>query len=306
MLRLLSLYQASSSYEWTTTPPPCSSTSAFSLYERTLPAKYPLRINATGDKANALRCLGRLNESLALYKSAMKLGLQVFKKDSEDLLVLEGNMAITLCELGKHEEAAEVYDRVIEARERSPLYGPSDESTWGARSNLGIALVEMGRLTEAIPLLRDSLAAFDGMGLGPELPQLGVIPQLYGRALLGADRAAEAVPMFQRSITFRECKFGLHHHLIPGDLHHITKAFKQLGRGFVGERLSLLDHAVAIHELSIGKSKEESAGPLAAALRASAECCEEAGRLGEAVARWAKIVAAVAQARRFDLWFFEF
>ena len=111
--------------------------------------------------------------------------------------------------------------------------------------------------------------------------------------------------MFQRSIAFHEHKFGLHHHLIPGDLLSISKAYKLMCRG-VGESLSLLDRAVAISELSIGRTKEEDAGLLANALRASAECCEEAGRLGEAVARWAKIVAAVAQARRFDLWFFEF
>ena len=45
-----------------------------------------------GHKASALRRLGKLDESLALYKAAWDLGRQVFENDSEDLLSLEGNM----------------------------------------------------------------------------------------------------------------------------------------------------------------------------------------------------------------------
>ena len=37
-------------------------------------------------------------------------------------------MAHTLSELSKHGEAAEVYERLIEIKERSPYYGPSHES----------------------------------------------------------------------------------------------------------------------------------------------------------------------------------
>ena len=134
-----------------------------SVCERTLPPKDPLRIQAMGDKAGALAQLGKLDESLALYKAAMKLARQAFEKDSPDLLVLEGNVAITLSELGKHEDAVEVYERVIEAREQLRRFGTSHETTWNARANLGMALLESGRFSEAIPFLRDSLAAYDGL-----------------------------------------------------------------------------------------------------------------------------------------------
>ena len=103
--------------------------------------------------------------------------------------------------------------------------------------------------------------------------------------------------MFQRSIAFHEHKFGFHHYLIPENLMYLAEAYKQLGRGF-GERIALLNRAVAIRELSIGRDKEKDAGLLAAALEASATCYEEAGRLGEAEALWAKCVAANTKARR--------
>ena len=104
--------------------------------------------------------------------------------------------------------------------------------------------------------------------------------------------------MFQRSVAFPEHKFGFHHYLIPASLLNLADAYKQLGRGF-GERLSLLDRAAAIFELSIERSKPESAGPLANALILSAGCCEEAGRLGEAEARWARCMGASAQVCRW-------
>ena len=132
-----------------------------SVYKRELPEKDPRRINAMGHKANARRMLDRLDESLALYEIALQLGRQVFERDSESLLVMVGNMAATLSQLGKHEEAAAVYDRVVEAKERSPRFGPSHESTWKSRAGLGMTLVDLGRFSEAVPLLRDSLAAYD-------------------------------------------------------------------------------------------------------------------------------------------------
>ena len=247
-----------------------------------------------GDKANTLRMLNRLEESFALFEAALVLGRQVFTRDSDDLLVLEENMARTLSELGNHEEAAEVFKRCIKARERSPRYGPSHETTWSDRASLGRALVELGRFSEAVPLLRDSLAAYDGMGLGQEHPQLGVIPQQYGKALLGAGQPAAAVPMFERSIAFHEHKFGLHHEHIPENLLDIAEAFKQMGRG-IDERLPLLDRAVAIRDLSSGWEKDRNEAGLAQALQIAAECCEEAGHLAGAEARWAKCVAAATK-----------
>ena len=58
-----------------------------SVYERELPEKHPLRIKAMGKKANALRHLGLLDESLSLYEAALKLGRQIFNGDSDDLLL---------------------------------------------------------------------------------------------------------------------------------------------------------------------------------------------------------------------------
>ena len=103
--------------------------------------------------------------------------------------------------------------------------------------------------------------------------------------------------MFQRSNAFIEHKFGFHHYLIPDNLISLAEAYKQLAHGF-GERIALLDRAVAIRELSIGRDKEKDARPLAAVYQASASCYEESGRLGEAEALWAKCVAAFTKARR--------
>ena len=180
-----------------------------------LPAKDPLLIRAMGNKAGALLQLGRLFESLALFQAALMLGRRVFKEDSLHLLVIEENTASTLSQLGRREEAAAMYERQIEVRERSPIFGPSHESTWLARSNLGTVFFAMRKLSEAIPLLRDSLSFCDGLGLGPDHPRLGIIPQQLGRALLGAGLPAQAVPMFQRSIAFTERKHGLFHYESP-------------------------------------------------------------------------------------------
>ena len=82
-----------------------------SVYERVLPATDPLRISAMGSKAGALDSVGRKEESLALFKAAVKLGLKVLKEDSNELLWLEGGMANALTQSGMREEAVEVYKR---------------------------------------------------------------------------------------------------------------------------------------------------------------------------------------------------
>ena len=272
-----------------------------SVYERMLSPKHPLRIKAMADKADALGCLGRLVESLALFKAALLLARQVFDHYSRILVALEVNMALTLGELGMYEEAAEVHERLMRAMERSPLFGPSDFDTWISRINHCRTVVVLGSFAEAVPLLQDSLAAFDGMGLGREHPVLGTIPQHYGEASLGVGRAEQAVPMFQRSIAFTEHQFGFHHYLIPDNLIQLATAYKQLGRCSGERRIPLLDRAVAIRELSIRRDKEKDAGPLGAALQAAASCYEEAGRLAEAEALWIGCVAAFTKARCFLL-----
>ena len=100
--------------------------------------------------------------------------------------------------------------------------------------------------------------------------------------------------MFQRSIAFYEHKFGLHHELIPHSLLNIAEAFHQMGRG-CDERLPLLDRAVAILDLSIGREKNRNEGALADALQEAAKCCEEAGNFAGAEARWTKCVAAATK-----------
>ena len=104
------------------------------------------------------------------------------------------------------------------------------------------------------------------------------------------------VPLFQRSIAFREHKFGLHHYLIPSDLIYLADALGQMGRSF-DERLSLLNRAVAIRELSLGRDKDKDGGRLGRALEKCAECYDEAGRLVEAESRWAACAAAYTEVR---------
>ena len=268
-----------------------------SVYERELPADHPYLSSAMGKKASSLHALGRLTESLSLFKAASERGRRVFQADSDRLLVVEGDMANVLSSLGKHEEAVEVHRHLLEVKERSPRYGPADESTLQSRAFLGASLVDAGSFSEATPLLRDSLAAYNGMGLGSEHPVFGYLPHHYGRALLGAGRPAEAAPMFQRSIDFTECKHGPFHHEIPDDLILLAEAFGQMGRGF-GERLSLLDRAVSIRELSVGRDKDQDADLLAIALQACAKCYEEAGSLEDAEERWSKCVAAFEKVRK--------
>ena len=221
--------------------------------------------------ARSLQNMGRRVEALALCEEALPVGRRVLKKDSGVLLALEENRALALSKSGKHAEAAEVLEHLIEVQERSPDYGPTYLDTWSSRSALGYVLVEMGKFSEAIPLLRDSLAAYDDMGLGPQHSQLGIVPHDYARALAGAGRPAEAEPLFLRSIAFYESKHGVHHFCIPYLLIDLAEALGQMGHGF-GERLSILDRAVTIRELSVGRDPDEDAELRAKALQACAQC----------------------------------
>ena len=66
-----------------------------------------------------------------------------------------------------------------------------------------------------------------------------------------------------------------------------------------GERLRLLDRAVAIRELSVGRDKDEDAFQLGLALEACASFYEEGDCLDEAEESWAKCVAAFEKVRQY-------
>ena len=176
-----------------------------------------------------------------------------------------------------------------------PLLGLVEEA--GLLVALGAGLEHERKLSSILVLISSHRQLSDADGavqkreaLAKAASHLAVCPgeveEVYGNfkvegPVLGAGRPAEAVPLIQRSIAFTERKHGPFHCDIPGDLVYLAKAYGQTGRGF-GERLSLLDRAISIRELSVGSDKVQDAGRIGVVLQACAKCYEEAGLLEEA------------------------
>ena len=77
------------------------------------------------------------------------------------------NLAITLNDMGNHQEAIELHRRALEAREKT--LGPEHPETLQSVSHLAVALHGRGDLSEALALQRRALEARE-RHLGPQHP----------------------------------------------------------------------------------------------------------------------------------------
>ncbi|WP_261560970.1 tetratricopeptide repeat protein, partial [Frankia tisae] len=77
-------------------------------------------------------------------------------------------------------------------------------------NNLALALQDLGRAGEALPLFQRALT-IDEAVYGPDHPEVATALNNLALALQDLGRAGEALPLFQRALTIAEAVYGPDH-----------------------------------------------------------------------------------------------
>lgn len=153
---------------------------------------------------------------------------------------------MALLEVGKLEEAAREFEKVVELAERA--FGPDDPRLAVDLNNLGEVYRRMGRLDRASELLRrairlDEAAGGRGPALATSLNNLGLVLRAQGRLDAAAD-------LYRRAVALLENSLGPDHPDTARALNNLAQL--ELESGDPRTALALQERAARIARSSLG------------------------------------------------------
>ena len=169
------------------------------------------------------------------------------------------------------------------------MLGPDHPDTLTSRDNLATAYQDASRITEAIPLFEQVLAARE-QALGPDHPDTLTSRDNLATAYQDASRITEAIPLFEQVLAAREQALGPDHPDTLTSRDNLATARWAAGR--VAEAIPILEQGLTAREQLLGydhHSTLTSRNNLAAAYWA-------AGRAADAIPLHEQVLAAREQA----------
>ncbi len=122
--------------------------------------------------------------------------------------MLKGNLAYLLEDIGKIDEAVELYRETIESRRNGQ--GGLDPETWAPLNNLAMLLTSNGRAQEARPMFEELLGMCDAM-----LPQghyyTAIFRNNFAQCLIELGELDAAQRAIERTQPVLEATFGSEH-----------------------------------------------------------------------------------------------
>jgi tetratricopeptide (TPR) repeat protein len=190
----------------------------------------PMTLNTQRKLAQALRQVGRVDDAGELLRQTLRRQTEILGAESVDAAETENALGVLMNVTDRPAEAAPHFAHALAVRERH--LGPDDPATLESLQNLAMTYVDLGRLDEAEPLMRRSVAGhaktapdhphrllgLNGLavllyrqgkfadaaaqaetlvglqqtGFGADHPQTLVTENLLGLSILGLDRPADA------------------------------------------------------------------------------------------------------------------
>jgi tetratricopeptide (TPR) repeat protein len=151
---------------------------------------------------------GRPQEGVDLYRTALALPGLGASADADTLRArVQAGLAWALRDLGRHEEAAQLFREALGAQR--PTLGDGSPTTARTLMGLASALHDEGRFDEAEALFAESLLG----NPAPDRPEAGVAAALANLGMLRRLRQdyLGAEPMLRTALTFRTTLFGPDH-----------------------------------------------------------------------------------------------
>ncbi|MDI1434625.1 tetratricopeptide repeat protein [Polyangium sorediatum] len=177
--------------------------------------------------------------------------------DVEFEAALAGNEATVYVEEGKLDRALEAASRAHSLEQR--LHGDEHLHTAKVKTNLGAALVALGRHAEARGHYQSALATFEGM-LGPDHPACATVLNNSVEVHVRLNDLPAARAAAERALSIRERALGPEHPALATTLLNLAEV-RMMERAFADAR-PRLTRVVAIYEKAFGPTHPNLAEPL--------------------------------------------
>ena len=177
--------------------------------------------------------------------------------DAEFEAALAGNEATVYVEEGKLDRALEAASRAHTLEQR--LHGDAHLHTAKVKTNLGAALVALGRYAEARGHYQGALATFEGM-LGPDHPACATVLNNSVEVHVRLNDLPAARAAAERALSIRERALGPEHPALATTLLNLAEV-RMMERAFA-DALPRLTRVVAIYEKALGPTHPNLAEPL--------------------------------------------
>jgi tetratricopeptide (TPR) repeat protein len=162
-------------------------------------------------------------------------------------LIAAGNLAATLNELGRYDEARTIFEQTLVVSER--IFAPDSQDVAYALNNVATAAAQAGDFARARTMLERSLVIFE-RSLGPSHPTVAAVVKNLGDVATYDGRYDDAAKLYTRALDLQRHALGDHHPDVVSSL--LALSYVALARNLPGEANAFCDQARA----ALAKSDE--------------------------------------------------
>jgi len=237
---------------------------AHALQQRTLPEGHPSLAYTANSIGVVLERLERCEDAIGVYEE----GIALLEKRSDEAGVaarMRANVASCLGQLGRHAEALAMYERALEALERT--LGGQHPAVGNVVCGLGSVAGELGDHARQRAMCQRALDIYEA-SLGPEHPNLAGPLHSLATGALRRRKPAEALPWLSRAQSILD-KAGQGETATYGDLLLLRGRALSMQRKHA-EAIASAERGVALVRAHAGPKAVEAAEATLAQVRSAA------------------------------------
>jgi tetratricopeptide (TPR) repeat protein len=230
-------------------------------------------VACSGDLANALRRLNRLEESRQLYEETIATRQRVFGEDDPQTAGYQADLANVYFMLGKVKEAVKTNREVLALLLR--LFGSEDQGTLRVQANLGMMLEIQGELHEAFELQEQAWNTLRRKNGDKDYAVLGSQTNL-ARLMFRLGRRKEALQMNVNALRGLQEVLSTKHPDVLGAMHNFANLIADAGE--FQDAIRLHRETLDLRRKALGENHRNVFSSMADLAWILATCPEDKGR----------------------------
>ncbi|KAH8833238.1 hypothetical protein DL96DRAFT_1677429 [Flagelloscypha sp. PMI_526] len=190
---------------------------------------------------------GLFAESCKIGETQLKGCQDCFGSEHPSTLTSMHNLAVTYSDLGRHSDALNLKERVVELRKR--ILGPEDPHTLTSMHILAVTYSDLGRHSDALNLKEQAVELSKRIS-GPEHPS--TLTSMHNLAMTYSDlgRHSEALNLKEQVVELKKLISGPEHPETLTSMNVLAQTYSDLGRH--SDALNLKEQVVELRKLILG------------------------------------------------------
>jgi CHAT domain-containing protein/tetratricopeptide (TPR) repeat protein len=218
---------------------------AMEIKERVLGSEHAAMWETLNGMGFTLSRMGQYRKAVPLLERAIQVRMKAYGEDRETTFSLT-HLAHVYLELGEFGKAKQLYERVVEIRQR--ILSPTDPDLAASLDGLAHTYVELGQYGQAIVLSERAVRIHEqSQGIHPDTAgSLSGLAYTYHKQ--GDER--KSLPLVTRALEIYEKTLGSEHPYIATMLHNVAFTYSELGQ--YDKALSLDERALRLQQKLYG------------------------------------------------------